>query len=401
MVSEHANPLAEEGDAGFDGQCSHVADLSAALVRAGHDVTVYTRRDRNDAADRVETDAGYTVVHVPVGPPSYVPKHEILPLMGAFGSFLETQWERERPDIVHAHFWMSGIATQLAARMLAVPTVQTFHALGVMENRFKVDTTPSPPSRIRLEQLIARGATRVVATSTEEVFELGHQGLPRSRTSVVPCGVDVTAFTPHGPSAKRAMPHRLVMVGTLTPNEGFETAIDSLVHLPHTELVIGGGPPPGKLAHDPEARRLYARAEALGVRDRVHIIGYVQAKDLPTLLRSADAVVSLPWYEPIGLIVLEAMACGTPVVAAATGGMRDTVVDGITGRLVSSRNPARLADTIRQLFDDEVRRAGFGVAGADRARARYSWDRIGADTLRAYGWCVAAPPRTARTASHP
>ncbi|NLE78940.1 MAG: glycosyltransferase family 1 protein [Rhodococcus sp.] len=400
MVSEHANPLAREGEYGFDEQSRHVAELSAALVRAGNNVTVYTRRDREDAPERMVSEAGYTVVHVPVGPPSYLPTDEILPLMGGFGSFLEAEWEIARPDIVHAHFWMSGIATQLAARILAVPTVQTFHALGVMEHRFNVGTTSHSPNRIRLEQLIARGATRVVATSTEEVFELAHQGLPRSRTSVVPCGVDVSRFTPHGPAEKRAMTHRLVMVGSLTPNEGYETAIDALVHLPHTELVIGGGPPAPDVAAHAEARRLYARADKVGVRDRVHIIGKVRPEKLPALLRSADAVVSLPWYEPIGLIPLEAMACGTPVVAAATGGVRDTVVDGITGYLVSSRNPVRLADTIRQLFDDEVRRAGFGVAGADRARARYSWDRVAVDTLSAYGWCVAAPPRTARAGMH-
>lgn len=395
MVSEHANPLAREGETEFDGQSRHVAELSAALVRSGNEVTVYTRRGRDDAPERVVTGEGYTVVHVPAGPPSHLSMNEMLSVMGEFGRYLEEEWEDARPDIVHAHFWMSGIASQLAARILAIPTVQTFHALGVMEHRFKVDTSSSPPSRIRLEQLIARGATRVVATSTEEVFELAHQGLPRSRTSVVPCGVDISVFTPEGPAEKRAMTHRLVMVGNLSPNEGFETAIDALVHLPHTELVIAGGPPPGDVAADPEAR-LYARAESLGIRDRVHVVGAVPKASLPALLRSADAVVSLPWYEPIGLIPLEAMACGTPVVAAETGGMRDTVVDGITGRLVSSRNPLRLADTIRELFDDEVRRAGFGVAGADRARARYSWDRVATDTLRAYGWCVAAPPRTAR-----
>ncbi|MFZ2178761.1 MAG: glycosyltransferase [Rhodococcus sp. (in: high G+C Gram-positive bacteria)] len=405
MVSGNAGPLdtmpSEDSDgAVIRGQNIHLAELSAALTRAGHDVTVYTRRENPDVPDRVITHAGYTVVHVPVGPPRRMPVEEVLPLMGAFGGFLETEWENERPDIVHAHYWMSGIAAQLAARTLGIPVIQTFHALGVVEQRFQKPKPVRAPDRVHLEQLIARGATRVVATCNDEVFELSHLGLPRSRTSVVPSGVDVTEFTPDGAVDEKGKRHRLVMVGKLSPTEGFDTAIEALRHFPDTELVIAGGPAADDLDAHPEAVRLHALAKDARVRSRVRLVGRVSRKNMPSLLRSADAVVCTPWFEPFGMVPLEAMACGTPVVASAVGGMRDTVVDGITGRLISPRNPERLTEALKQIFDDDALRAGFGMAGCDRARARYSWDRVAMDTLRAYGRCVSGPPRAGRTGAH-
>ncbi|WP_440480788.1 MULTISPECIES: glycosyltransferase [Rhodococcus] len=400
MVSANASPLDVSDGADVGGQSIHLAELSAALTREGHDVTVYTRADSADAPERVTTPGGYTVVHVPVGPARRMSEAEILPLMGAFGSFLKTEWESERPDIVHAHYWMSGIATQLAARTLGIPVVQTFHALGVVEQRFERADSSSTHNRIHLEQLIARGATRVVATCTDEVFELSHLGLPRSRTSVVPSGVDVAEFTPDGRADEKGKRHRLVMVGRLAPSKGFDTAIEALTHFPDTELVIAGGPAADDVADDPEASRLLTLAREAKVRNRVRIVGRVPRNAMPSLLRSADAVVCTPWYEPFGMVPLEAMACGTPVVASAVGGMRDTVVDGITGRLISPRNPVRLAEALRQIFDDDALRTGYGMAGCDRARARYSWDRVATDTLRAYGRCVSAPPRTSRTGAH-
>ncbi|WP_072690734.1 glycosyltransferase [Rhodococcus marinonascens] len=400
MVSANAGPLDVSDCDDIRGQNIHLAELSAALTRAGHDVTVYTRKDSENAPQRVTAPGGYTVVHVPAGPPRPMSEEESLPLMGEFGGFLKSEWEAERPDIVHAHYWMSGIATQLAARTLGIPVIQTFHALGVVEQRFGDTEFSAAKNRIRLEQLIARGSTRVVATCTDEVLELSHLGLPRSRTSVVPSGVDVSAFTPEGRTDEKGKRHRLVMAGRLAPSKGFDTAIEALAHFPDTELVIAGGPAADDVADNSEATRLLKVARNAKVRNRVRIIGRVPREDMPSLLRSADAVVCTPWYEPFGMVPLEAMACGTPVVASAVGGMRDTVVDGITGRLISPRNPMRLAEALRQIFDDDALRTGYGMAGCDRARARYSWDRVATDTLRAYGRCVSAPPRTNRPGAH-
>ncbi|EOD59175.1 glycosyltransferase, partial [Amycolatopsis vancoresmycina] len=269
MVSEHANPLAALGEADAGGQNVHVAELSAALTRAGHEVTVYTRRESRDEPPEVQTRQGFRVVHVPAGPPRKEPKDRLLPYMGEFGSFLRDRWALERPDVAHAHFWMSGLATSLAASATGTPVAQTFHALGVVKKRYQGDQDTSPADRIRLERIIGRQAGRVVATCSDEVFELSRLGVPRSRISIVPCGVDLGRFSPDGPVARRRLAHRLVAVGRLVPRKGFDIAITALAQLPDTELVIAGGPERGRLSQDPEAQRLRQLADRLGVGDRV------------------------------------------------------------------------------------------------------------------------------------
>ena len=384
MVSEHASPLAALGGVDAGGQNVHVAALSAALSRQGHHVSVYTRRDDPDLPERIDTSDGYRVIHVPAGPAEPVPKDELLQYMGDFAQFLDRDWSMDRPDVVHAHFWMSGVASQLAARHLNLPAVQTFHALGVVKRRHQGAQDTSPPERLKLEAMVARCATWVAATCTDEVFELMRLGRSRSRTSVVPCGVDLKLFKPDGPMAPRGSHYRIVSVGRFVARKGFDLAVRALPGIPNAELVIVGGPPPSELENDPEAVRLRQLARELGVSDRVKLCGSVARADMPAVLRSADVVACTPWYEPFGIVPLEAMACGIPVVASAVGGMLDTVVHDVTGRLVPPKRPDLLADAVAGLLRDEFLRKSLGAAGRDRARSRYSWDRIAADTLRVY-----------------
>jgi D-inositol-3-phosphate glycosyltransferase len=391
MVSEHASPLAALGEVDCGGQNLHVAELSSALARRGHEVVVYTRRADPDLPTRVDTARGFGVVHVPAGPPGPLPKDEMLPHMGEFAETLAREWRQRPPDVVHAHFWMSGLASIVGAEGLDVPVVQTFHALGSVKRRHQRDRDTSPRDRLRLEREVGRAATRIAATCSDEVFELIRMGVPRSRISVVPCGVDTARFTPYGPVARRGERHRLLTVGRLVPRKGFDTVIEALAHLPGTELVIAGGPEASRLSSDEEARRLRQAAARAGVNDRVRLLGQVSREEMPALLRSSDAVVCTPWYEPFGIVPLEAMACGIPVVAAAVGGLTDTVVDGVTGRHVPPRDPAALVKVLRSLLERPATRQAYGVAGRDRAQARYSWDRIAADTLQVYQRAGAVP----------
>jgi glycosyltransferase involved in cell wall biosynthesis len=383
MVSEHANPLMALGEVDAGGQNLHVAELSSALSRAGHDVTVYTRREDLDQPDEVMA-GGYRVVHVPAGPPHAVPKDELLPHMGEFAQFLRWSWQQDGPDVVHAHFWMSGLASVLAARPLDLPVVQSFHALGVVKRRYQGIRDTSPKERVGVERMIGREVDRVAATCSDEVFELARMRVPRARISVVPCGVDLKQFTPDGPRLDKGQPHRLVAVGRLVPRKGFVTAIAAMRALPDTELIIAGGPRQDVLASDPEAARLLDYAERMGVADRVRMVGQVSRDTMPALLRSADLVLCTPWYEPFGIVPLEAMACGIPVVATAVGGLTDTIVDGITGALVPPRRPKVLADKLRGLLAARATREALGAAARDRACARYSWDRVAADSVRVY-----------------
>ncbi|WP_062908150.1 glycosyltransferase [Mycobacterium avium] len=384
MISEHASPLAHLGGVDAGGQNVHVAELSCALARRGHDVVVYTRRDAPRLPDSVETPHGYSVVHVPAGPARVLPKDELLQYMYGFAQFLRQQWCSDGPDVAHAHFWMSGVATQRAARAHSIPTVQTFHALGLTKRLHQGSDDTSPDCRIDVEARVAREADWVAATSTDEVFELVRMGRARSRTSVVPCGVDLDAFTPDGPVAARGARPRIVTVGRLVPRKGFDTIVRALPRIPDAELVIVGGPPAAELGGDEQARRLQRLAGELGVADRVRLLGGVTRAQMPALLRSADVVACTPWYEPFGIVPLEAMACGVPVVATAVGGIRDTVVDGATGRLVPPKDPDALGEAVAALLRDGRRGRTLGEAGGERARARYSWDRVAADTERIY-----------------
>ncbi|GGV22112.1 glycosyl transferase [Actinomadura cremea] len=400
MISEHASPLAAKGGLGGadgGGQNVFVAELAAELGRQGHYVTVYTRRDAPAPPRRVRLAPGVTVEHVPAGPPEHVPKDELLPWMGDFGRHLRDRWSAEPPDVAHAHFWMSGLAALQAAdapvgdraERRHIPVVQTYHALGTVKRRHQGDKDTSPAGRLRLERAIGRGADAIIATCSDEVDELTAMGVPGERVSVVPCGVDLELFGPGDPAdgPPGAGPdgrHRLVVLSRLVERKGVDDAIRALAHLPDAELAVAGGPPHGDLDADPEIRRLRRVAAETGVADRVDFLGRVARADVAPLLRSASLVVTLPWYEPFGMVPLEAMACGVPIVAAAVGGHLDTVVDGGTGLLVPPRDPAAAAAAIRGLLDDPVRRAAMGIASADRARTRYSWARVAADTAGVY-----------------
>jgi glycosyltransferase involved in cell wall biosynthesis/phosphoheptose isomerase len=395
MVSEHASPLAILGGVDAGGQNVFVAALSREIARRGNEVVVHTRRDDPGLPHRAVLYPGVEVEHVEAGPASELPKDDLFAHMPQFARELEASWRRQRPDIVHAHFWMSGYASLRAARPLGIPVVQTFHALGVVKRRHQGRMDTSPPERLEIERQIIREADRVLPTCSDEVFELIRLGADNARLAVVPCGVDLEMFTPDGPAEPRPTGRqRLLYVGRLVQRKGVGNVISALPRLPGVELVVAGGPDRSRLAEDPEGRRLGKLAEELGVADRVQLRGRIDRERLPELIRSADVVVTVPWYEPFGIVPLEAMACGIPVIATAVGGMIDTVVDDSTGVHVPPRDPDRLAEAISSLLEDPARRAAYGSAGAKRARRLYDWRRIASQAIDVYSQVTA--PASAR-----
>ena len=385
MVSEHASPLATLGGVDAGGQNVHVAALATALAGRGHEVVVYTRRDSWHLRPRVRMTDRVDVVHVPAGPPRPVPKDELAPYMPDFGRWMARTWaNRAVPDVVHSHFWMSGLAAVQAARIVGVPVLHTFHALGSVKRRFQGARDTSPDDRIALERSLVGDVDLVISTSNDEIIELARMGADVEHARVVPCGVDIGLFTPDGPAWPRGERRRLVCIGRLVERKGVDTVVEALTLLPDAELVVAGGPAAEQLADDPEARRLRAIARELAVDDRLKLVGRVDHGDIPALLRSADVVVATPWYEPFGIVPVEAMACGRPVVGSAVGGLLDTVVDGITGLLVPPRDPAALAGAVRHLLDDPDLHARFSRAARLRAVALYSWSRVARLTERAY-----------------
>ncbi|HSX01412.1 MAG TPA: glycosyltransferase, partial [Candidatus Saccharimonas sp.] len=225
-MSEHASPLATISGIDAGGQNRHVAGLAAALVAVGHEVTVYTRRDSMVRAGRISAPGGYEVVHVPVGPPEGVPKDELMPYMVPFGSWLSSRFaeSKRRPDVVHAHFWMSGIAALRGAMPRQIPVVLTYHAHGNVKRRFQRQDDTSPAGRMSIERQLALVVQRVVAQCSDEVAELMALGVPATQIRLIPSGIDLNQFQPRGPTVNKTGP-RLLAVGRPVPRKGFEEVI--------------------------------------------------------------------------------------------------------------------------------------------------------------------------------
>ncbi|WBQ08308.1 glycosyltransferase [Kribbella sp. CA-293567] len=383
MVSEHASPLAVLGGADAGGQNVHVAALALALAELGHEVEVYTRRDDVSSAETVPLGPGVDVIHVPAGPPRAIPKDELHAYMPAFGDWLASRWLRRRPEVVHAHFWMSGLACAQARRSIDFPFAQTFHALGVVKRRHQGADDTSPPERQPAEKRLAYVTDAVIATATEEVHELLRLGARPESLHVVPCGVELFEGTTATDGWWNQAGGRVLSLGRLVERKGVDTVIAAMAALPDAELVVAGGPA-GSFESDPEVRRLRRLAQRLGVADRVRLVGAVTRDQVPGLLRSADVVACTPWYEPFGIVPLEAMACARPVVGSAVGGLLDTVVDGVTGILVPPKEPGRLAEALGGLLADPEQRRRLGLAGATRVAEKYTWAAVAAETEAVY-----------------
>lgn len=364
------------------GQAVQVDGLAREFGRLGHQVTLYTRRD----TPLVRTAPGLTVEYVTVDPAQ--DERALLDQVPAFAARLAEQWAADRPDVIHAHGWRSGLAALSGADGLDVPVVQSFHTLGATERR---GGKPVNATRIRLEKAIGRSADMMVAMSESECEDLIRLGVPRPRLTIVPGGVDIEKFAQRGPELPRGEAARLVSLSGLDEGQGVDTLIEALARIPGAELVVGGGPERDALDQDENVRRLTKLAAEAGVTDRVTFIGHVTRADVPKLLRSADLTLCLSPYQPFGLVPVESMACGTPVVVSALGGHLDTVIDDVTGMHVTTGRPVELARRLRALLTDRTHLSALAVAGVDRARSRYAWERIATETAKVYEALQPAP----------
>jgi glycosyltransferase involved in cell wall biosynthesis len=392
LVAQHATPMPADSvsaDTAEPVNDSRLRELSKSLASNGHRVTVYAQRHSATLPDRAEVSPGVTVEYVGAAA-AKLGESGLLAQVPAFSQPLHERWRSERPDVVHALRWTSGLASLAAARDLRIPVVQSFESLGVAELRHHVASGDAGPERMRLEPAIGRSANAVVAGSSDEENDLTRLGVPRRSIRIVPWGVDTEEFSPEGPVADRGARPRLVTIADLHDHDALGTLLRAMSKVPGAELVVAGGPPREQLGDDLGFRRLVKLAGTLGVDARVRFAGHVGRDALPPLLRSADLMVSVSDYDPSGLTALQAMACGTPVIASPVGTHADAVVDGTTGILVPPGRPALLAQRIRQLLAHPMMLEAFSVAAADRVQSRYSWDRIAHETLAVYGTALDA-----------
>jgi glycosyltransferase involved in cell wall biosynthesis len=397
LVAQNATPLHPRTGSGPDRDDIGLSELTRQLAGQGHQVTVYTQKNLADVPDQAELHAGVRVEQIDAGPVAETATEpgdaDLLERLPAFSGPLRSLWESDRPDVVHALAWTSGLAALAAARDLGIPVVQEFSSLSVAERRAAAGFGDQPgavkadgasAARIRLEPAIGRSANAVVATNSAEVSDLASLGVHRSSIRIVPWGVDTDLFTPEGPVAERNGRPRLLTATDLTQRKPLETLLRALTKVPDAELLVVGGPAEAELSKDDNYVKLAKFAATLGITDRVIFTGKVEYADMPPLLRSADLVISTCQYEPSGTTSLQAMACGTPVIAPPVGGHVDAVVDGTTGIIIPPDRPALMAQRIRQLLAHPMLIEAYGVAAVDRVRSRYSWARIAGETLAVY-----------------
>jgi len=387
LVAQNGSPLNPVTGQEPTSQAAGVAAHARGLAKLGHRVTIYARRDARALPGSAILAPRVTVEHVTAGPPAPLGGAELAANVAEFSDQLAQRWRKNPPDLVHAFFWTSGLAALAATRGHDIPLVQTFGTLGVAERRHGSPAAGNDV-RIRLEAWLARNAHAVLAGTSTEAADLLSMGVPRAAVTVVPCGVDTTVFAPEGPAAKRGSHPRLLTAGGLDGRQGLDTLLHLLTRVPGAELIIAGGPARAQLRKDETYQGLTSLAERLGVADRLSFTGKVAPDGLPPLLRSADMLVSAAPYDASGAIALAAMACGTPVAALAVGASADAVVDETTGVLVPPGRTGLFARRVRDLLASPLRLEAFGIAAADRAQARYSWDRISRETLAVYEDCL-------------
>ncbi len=390
LVARHVSICANPSDPYAAEQAAHVLGLGKALAAHGHNVVIYARKDAPGLPDHETLAPRLTARYIKAGPPAPVPAGKLPQYVAEIGRYLAQRWQKDTPDIVHAHYWTSGLAALVAARERPVPIVQTFGSLGVAEQRHGVPGSRES-GRVRMETCIARTVDGVLAHTSDEVSDLARLGIGGTRVRILPCGVDTAKMDPDGPAAKRHAKLRLLHVGSPGEYQGLDQLVRIMPNLPDAELVLAPGPGQEQLDSDIAYKRLGKLAAALGVADRVSFVGHVAGKSLPALFRSADIFVSAARYEPYGTAAISAMACGRPVVANAVGAYADAVVDGTTGLLLAPGRCDLLARRLRELLATPIKLTGFGIAGADRARSRYTWERIADETAAAYEWFLACP----------
>ena len=393
LISEHASPLALAGSVDSGGQNVYVAKVATALARRGHQVLVLTRRDDPDLPARQTLGPGVQVHHLDAGPPTFVPKEQLLPWMPAFeAQARELLRSREPCDVVHANFFMSGHVGLQLQRRLDLPLVVTFHALGAVRRLHQAASDGFPPERVAIERRVAHAADRVIAECPQDRLDLlQHYELPPRRITEVPCGVDLHEFRPGDTRAAREglgldpQDFIVLQLGRMVPRKGVDNVIRALARLPvgggrrRARLLVVGGEselPDERLT--PEIGRLRLLAQQLGVEAQAQLVGRRGRAELARYYQAADVFVSTPWYEPFGITPLESMACATPVIGSAVGGIQHTVVDGVTGYLVPPKDPVTLAEHLDWLRTHPQQATAMGRAGLLRVRRMFTWDQVAA-----------------------
>jgi D-inositol-3-phosphate glycosyltransferase len=399
MLSYHTCPLATLGGKDTGGMNVYVRDLTRHLGQLGVHVDVFTR-SQDEHVPHVLHDLGYgnRVVHIPAGKESPMPKEQLEKYLPEFSSnILDFTSNRNiRYDLIHSHYWLSGIAARDLQAVWNIPIVHMFHTLGVMKQRVaRLPGEIEGDYRLAGEREVLKVADRIVAATVAESVQLQwlYQSDPK-KAIIIPPGVDTSRFYPiRKDEAKEYIGlsvHQptLLFVGRIEPLKGIDTLIEAIaiMRAAGTEvclMIIGGDPDVDNNNLNSEVSRLRMMSERAGVADLITFLGKRSQDSLPYYYSAADAVVVPSHYESFGMVALEAMACGVPVVASQVGGLAFLVQDGITGFTVPVDEPQALANRLIRLVTEPDLREKLGSQAAKLAR-EYAWEKIAPQILDLY-----------------
>jgi D-inositol-3-phosphate glycosyltransferase len=415
MLSVHTSPLEQPGTGDAGGLNVYVVETARRLAARGTEVEIFTRATSSDHAPVVPLADGVLVRHVVAGPFEGLSKNDLPGQLCAFTAGVMRVEARQEPgwyDLIHSHYWLSGQVGWLTADRWHTPLVHSMHTMAKVKNAALADgDTPEPPVRIIGEQQVVEAADRLVANTAAEAAELVelYRADP-SRVAVIPPGVDLDVFTPGGPDARVAARRAVgldpdaqvvLFVGRIQPLKAPDVLVRAVAELRTADtrdasrsgrreprrlvLAVLGGPSGTGLEHPEELAELTA---ALGLDDVVRFHPPVPRAVLAQWYRAADLVAVPSYNESFGLVAVEAQACGTPVIAAAVGGLRTAVDDGVSGLLVDDHDPRTWAASLGELLDDPGRRAAM-ARHAVRHADSFSWDTTVEALLDVYAGAVA------------
>lgn len=397
LISEHASPLSMLGGVDSGGQNVYVGQLARHLALLGYQVDVFTRRDSEQLPEIAEWVPGVRVIHVPAGPPRWIPKEQLYPFMEAFTAAVLRFWRREcqTPELLHANFWMSGLVAAELKRLLGIPFVITFHALGRVRRLHQGDADAFPDERFAVEERLVAEADQIIAECPQDEEDLIRlYNADPSRITMIPCGFDPGELWPISKALARvslglAPEERVILqLGRLVPRKGVDTVIRGFARLCRDYgiaarlLIVGGESEDPDPDRTPEIGRLQAIAAEEGVAERVVFVGRRGRESLKYYYSAADIFVTTPWYEPFGITPVEAMACGTPVIGTNVGGIKFTVRDGETGYLVPPRDPEALAERLAYLYRHPTLLGVLSRQAIRRANDLFTWRKV-ADAMAA------------------
>ncbi|RJG06714.1 glycosyltransferase family 1 protein [Noviherbaspirillum cavernae] len=390
LISEHASPLATLGGTDSGGQNVYVAHLARQLARSGYLIDVFTRADSKSQNQVVRWLPNVRIVHVTAGPRHFIPKEAMLPHMEQFSrSVLRYAHRQKIPyDLVHANFFMSGMVARQLQQALDIPFVITFHALGLVRRLSQGQADGFPDIRFAIEKQLMRDAARIIAECPQDRLDMeALYDAPGDKIDIVPCGFDPEEFAPLAVDARQQLGFGqedfiVLQLGRMVPRKGVDNVIRATAILqqrygtPAQLVIVGGNTECPDPVMTPELGRLMELAQSLGIADSVKFTGQRGRDQLRYYYSAANVFCTTPWYEPFGITPVEAMACGTPVVGTAVGGIKTTVVDGETGYLVPPNDPDALAERLAWLQRHPHMAQRLGWAGMRRAYRQYTWRNV-------------------------